>query len=681
MAESIETLSVQISASTAKLSEGLSAATDKVAESTDKINGSINEMAVKSQGHFDSIKNSLKAMGETFIAAFAVNKITEFVKHTAELGASFINLNKITGMSVENLSRLRFAASTVGVSWEEMSGGLERLSRNLVSAREATSANSQTLALQSVGIDRAQLANMSLQQVLEQVAKRFHATADGSTKAAIAQQLFGRAGAGLIPILDLGTAGLKKLSAKADELGITMGTQDAQAANSFSEQMHTFHAQLEAVEVKIGEALIPVLSQLLDIFSSGVADVTHQNTTWTALGNAVRGVAAAFELVVGALEVVYDTVKVVVQVIMDDLMGSLQMLTDALHGRFKQAWNDWKDMARQALGDVADYAKSVASDTMSTLNKMNQTVLGSGTAAAKAQGTPQGTGQLEVGTTGGRAGKGKETKDKLAGEKLKPLKIDVHFNAAEAEKNLEKLSVQVAETARKSHQALLDGFTENWKKILEPLDRAMGQTVIGVIRGTQTWHEGMRKMFASIEEEELQSGERMVTSWAANELAKTTASLLGDSVRTASAVVSATTSKTVENESAISTILAKAWQAAASVYASAADIPFVGWILAPALAIAAGVEVASFVGRIAHAAGGWDRVPQDQLAMVHKNEMVLPANLAEGARQTFTRGGSGGAVNHYHVNALDARSMADSLRRNPAALVAGLRHAVSMGHR
>lgn len=210
---------------------------------------------------------------------------------------------------------------------------------------------------------------------------------------------------------------------------------------------------------------------------------------------------------------------------------------------------------------------------------------------------------------------------------------------------------------------------------------AFDQTVKGVIRGTETWGMGIRKMGRSIEEEFLNMTIRMGMHWLAMEATKTAASIAGDQVRTASAVESADTAAAAEIGGAIKTILAKAWQAAAAVYASVSDIPFVGWILAPALAVAAGIEVAGFVGRIASAAGGWENVPGDQMAMVHKNEMVLPAPIAQAARDTFRGGGSRGGETHVHVNAMDSHSMEQAFRKNPGAMMSGIRHAVKMGHR
>lgn len=213
--------------------------------------------------------------------------------------------------------------------------------------------------------------------------------------------------------------------------------------------------------------------------------------------------------------------------------------------------------------------------------------------------------------------------------------------------------------------------------LFKTLDRAFDNTVKGVIRGTETWHQGIRKMGQSLEQSFLSTLLNMTTNWLTMEATKTAASIAGDQIRTTSAVSSSSEATIAEVGGAIKVILAKAWQAAAAVYSSVSDIPFVGWILAPAMAIAAGVEVASFAGRVASAAGGWERVPHDQMAMVHKNEMVLPAQLAEGVRRNM--GGRGGTTNHYHVNAMDSRSIHEALRRNPTAVTGALHRAVKLG--
>ena len=83
-------------------------------------------------------------------------------------------------------------------------------------------------------------------------------------------------------------------------------------------------------------------------------------------------------------------------------------------------------------------------------------------------------------------------------------------------------------------------------------------------------------------------------------------------------------------------IMSYASAAATAAMASVAAIPIYGW------ALAAGVGAAVFAGAksyLASAAGGWDEVPEDQLAMVHKDEMIMSAPLAEGIRKMVASGG------------------------------------------
>src|SRR5262249_55515160 len=82
--------------------------------------------------------------------------------------------------------------------------------------------------------------------------------------------------------------------------------------------------------------------------------------------------------------------------------------------------------------------------------------------------------------------------------------------------------------------------------------------------------------------------------------------------------------------------------------------PIIGPIMAPIAAAAA------FAGTMAlgSAEGGQYLVPGDQLTMLHRNEMVLPAGVADRMRGVIDGGGGSGIsviVNHS-VNAVDADS-------------------------
>lgn len=92
--------------------------------------------------------------------------------------------------------------------------------------------------------------------------------------------------------------------------------------------------------------------------------------------------------------------------------------------------------------------------------------------------------------------------------------------------------------------------------------------------------------------------------------------------------------------------------AAAAAYASTAAIPIVGPVLAPGAAATAYAGSLSWIGALAlpTAAKGWD-VDRDSMAYIHKKEMVLPADIAEGVRGMVEGGqGFGGSmINNWRI--------------------------------
>ena len=92
------------------------------------------------------------------------------------------------------------------------------------------------------------------------------------------------------------------------------------------------------------------------------------------------------------------------------------------------------------------------------------------------------------------------------------------------------------------------------------------------------------------------------------ETAKTDATVTGVTVRAAAESGGAAASKAAEAAAGSTTIMAAAGKAAAGAYASVAQIPYVGWLLAPAAAAVAFTAVAAYQ-TVASAEGGEGSVP------------------------------------------------------------------------
>jgi hypothetical protein len=171
-----------------------------------------------------------------------------------------------------------------------------------------------------------------------------------------------------------------------------------------------------------------------------------------------------------------------------------------------------------------------------------------------------------------------------------------------------------------------------------------------------------------------QGMDAILASWLGKEAAQTAATTAGTAARTAAEETASGQSLMLSAATAVKRIAIAAWEAAASVYASIAAIPVVGPFLAPAMAIGAGVAVLGFAQNIASAEGGWWQVPGDQMAQIHKNEMVLPSAEADGLR-SMVSGGKGGKGDTINIHAVDSQSIERLFMRNGKALVGAIKKA------
>lgn len=112
---------------------------------------------------------------------------------------------------------------------------------------------------------------------------------------------------------------------------------------------------------------------------------------------------------------------------------------------------------------------------------------------------------------------------------------------------------------------------------------------------------------------------------------------------------------------------------AVNAMASVAAIPVTGWAMAPGVGAAAYATGMSF---LPSAAGGWDSVPADTLAHIHKQEMVMSAPLATGLRNLIANGGENGGgttVNAHFHGCFDSKTF---FQQNQGQMVAAIQDAV-----
>lgn len=181
------------------------------------------------------------------------------VKAFAAAGNGLSDLSNRTGMSVEKLQELRFAARMAGSDSMALSSGLIHLNKVLADAR----AGKNKLAaeyFQRMGID---IRKAKIEDVLPKIAEAFRKNGNEAQRTAAAIALFGQAGVSLIPMLAGGKKSLEEMAKQANDVGIILSKEDVEAASQLSADMDTLGAAIAGVGVKIGAALAPVVGPII----------------------------------------------------------------------------------------------------------------------------------------------------------------------------------------------------------------------------------------------------------------------------------------------------------------------------------------------------------------------------------------------------------------------------------
>lgn len=186
--------------------------------------------------------------------------LTRLVTPVAEAGEELNKLAQKTGVSVEALSALRYAAELSDVSSESLTKALRKLSVALFDAKLGGEEGGAALKALGVKATESNGQIRATEEVLLDLAEKFAAMPDSAEKAALAVRIFGRGGLELIPMLNQGRSGIAELMDEAKRLGLVLSGSAARAAEEFNDNLKRLRAVNEGVTRQLGAAFLPVLA-------------------------------------------------------------------------------------------------------------------------------------------------------------------------------------------------------------------------------------------------------------------------------------------------------------------------------------------------------------------------------------------------------------------------------------
>lgn len=285
------------------------------------------------------VASTLKGLGATIAGAFAFQALKGQFQSLVDVADYAIKTAQRSGQSVEDFTRLGFAADLAGLSHEELATALRR--GNEAIAQYGDSAAESTKVLKAFGVSGVDASGnaRSMRDVLPELADQFASMEDNALKAAAAQVLFGKAGGTMIPLLNAGGEEIRKFNELSDILGVTIGEKFAHDAERFNDALRTLGLAAEGAKRQFISEFIGPLATAIETLVDFRVETKKAEAELNALNPApvstwARTIISGLAFVVDAFEGVGRVAKIVMSLIGGQVGAIKEFTTTAAKNAF-----------------------------------------------------------------------------------------------------------------------------------------------------------------------------------------------------------------------------------------------------------------------------------------------------------------------------------------------------------
>jgi hypothetical protein len=220
----------------------------------------IKRVEQKLESFGETIKETA-AMGLEFLGlTVAVEQVGEAIKGAVEHGEELKLLSDRLGTSVEDISRLQYAAQMTNVPFEALTVSIDQFSKNLGMAQEGTGRAKRAFA--DLGLDVQKLANMPFGKQMETLADALAKVQNPTKRTQYELQILSDQGARLDPIFRGGAEAMRKFMEESDATGNTVTTAMGEKLFEAGDAMKKLHSATQGLITELTADLAPALAAI-----------------------------------------------------------------------------------------------------------------------------------------------------------------------------------------------------------------------------------------------------------------------------------------------------------------------------------------------------------------------------------------------------------------------------------
>lgn len=277
---------------------------------------------------FSKMASPLAALQSKFVAIGALLAggavFQEAVKQAADFTEGSMKLGRALGESAAGASTFISALEDIDVPQSEFIGAAKALSKE-IGANE-NGLNKLGLKTRDAAGHLRPLSQLTVEAI--DILKGYKA---GTDRAIVSQEFFGKRFELTTNLTNLNKKAVEENRAAQEELSLLVGEESVQAWTDFDAAGDRAHMTLKAMKISIGNAVIPVLTDLGNWFNSiGPGAIV-------VIKGALGGLISVFHLLTTGVTVLWETINAMVVSIVEPFVGITTAFYKVMTGDFKGA--------------------------------------------------------------------------------------------------------------------------------------------------------------------------------------------------------------------------------------------------------------------------------------------------------------------------------------------------------
>lgn len=221
-----------------------------------------------------SLKTGLATAAKVGVAAVAAigtasvaagKKIWDLANKTAQYGDQIDKNSQRLGLSYEMYQKWDYAMQISGSSIDSAAMGLKTLTNTFDDANRGTA--SAVEKFERLGLKLDDLKKQSREEMFETVVHALQNVSNETEKAALANDMFGRSGQELLPMLNTTEEELRGLLAEAENYGTIMSDDAVRASAAFEDSLTKLNSTFSGLKNNIVANLLPGLTDVVNGFA------------------------------------------------------------------------------------------------------------------------------------------------------------------------------------------------------------------------------------------------------------------------------------------------------------------------------------------------------------------------------------------------------------------------------